>query len=536
MGDLREEDKADYSNFQTNDDDYWEEDPAEEDSRANIPSVELEHGKGLGSWQGRASGIQSRTAHLYNNSEMSDLNIVAVDENWWFGDTVKDFTAHKFLLATASPVLNRFLFEWEDDFSNLESKDCDAKENRCLVLDERLGVTLTLSASYSGHRLEIDGIPPIAAEALLEYIYKDKFNEEDFDNGYSRNLLWRLWHASWAFEMEHLSEKCGKTLNRTMCEDTVFWDLNYAMKYKSLVSENILTKVLKIIDGMTSKAFEHDNFVWLDFEAVHEILDKRIPGSSDAVIVFNNLLRWSLYQIDRTALDGVELEDENGGRNTVHGSDVPLEHRLEWIVRARNGEFSDHIQQPDLDKYLNRGLLKMPWTEMSQSEFLKYVVSFPIEEPKLITDEVMLKASTTLMEQVVRDPERLFRSAYKVLHNKGYQNKSNTDDVKFLPNQATNKSNQSKGTISATEKLSTIFARKNAETKTNSNEKISSPKLLSRSSRLGSIKTKTTPVLLRKFNDSSDRNDILSENDTTLFNSSDQNSRPNSLIIQIPAS
>ena len=52
----------------------------------------MEHGKGLGSWQGRASGIQSRTAHLYNNSEMSDLNIVAVDENWWFGDTVKDFT------------------------------------------------------------------------------------------------------------------------------------------------------------------------------------------------------------------------------------------------------------------------------------------------------------------------------------------------------------------------------------------------------------------------------------------------------------
>ena len=37
-----------------------------------------------------------------------------------------------------------------------------------------------------------------------------------------------------------------QTLDRTMCEDTVFWDLNYAMKYKSLVSENILTKVLKV--------------------------------------------------------------------------------------------------------------------------------------------------------------------------------------------------------------------------------------------------------------------------------------------------
>ena len=40
--------------------------------------------------------------------------------------------------------------------------------------------------------------------------FKCRYNEEDFDNGYSRNLLWRLWHASWAFEMEHLSERCGK--------------------------------------------------------------------------------------------------------------------------------------------------------------------------------------------------------------------------------------------------------------------------------------------------------------------------------------
>ena len=54
-------------------------------------------------------------------------------------------------------------------------------------------------------------------------------------------------------------------------------------------------------------AFEHPNFVWLEYEAVHEILDKRIPGSSDALVVFNNLLRWSLYQMDRTALDGVEV-------------------------------------------------------------------------------------------------------------------------------------------------------------------------------------------------------------------------------------
>ena len=47
----------------------------------------------------------------------------------------------------------------------------------------------------------------------------NRFNEEEFDNGYSRNLLWRLWHASWAFEMEHLSEKCGK-----VCEHSVSYE------------------------------------------------------------------------------------------------------------------------------------------------------------------------------------------------------------------------------------------------------------------------------------------------------------------------
>ena len=37
-----------------------------------------------------------------------------------------------------------------------------------------------------------------------------RFNESDFENGYSRNLLWRLWHASKALEMEYLSGLCAK--------------------------------------------------------------------------------------------------------------------------------------------------------------------------------------------------------------------------------------------------------------------------------------------------------------------------------------
>ena len=31
-----------------------------------------------------------------------------------------------------------------------------------------------------------------------------------------------------------------------MCEDTVFWDLNYAMEYKELGTGEVMTKVLKV--------------------------------------------------------------------------------------------------------------------------------------------------------------------------------------------------------------------------------------------------------------------------------------------------
>ena len=46
------------------------------------------------------------------------------------------------------------------------------------------------------------------AHFILQRIFEFRFNDSDFENGYSRNLLWRLWHASRALEMEYLHEKC----------------------------------------------------------------------------------------------------------------------------------------------------------------------------------------------------------------------------------------------------------------------------------------------------------------------------------------
>ncbi len=78
-----------------------------------------------------------------------------------------------------------------------------------------------------------------------------------------------MWHASKALEMEHLNRMCTKvkkqlfmreirflvycinvtrhqTLHDTLCEDTVFWDLNYGMQFEALGTGEIMDRALKV--------------------------------------------------------------------------------------------------------------------------------------------------------------------------------------------------------------------------------------------------------------------------------------------------
>ena len=189
-----------------------------------------------------------------------------------------------------------------------------------------------------------------------------------------------------------------QTLYKTMCEETVFWDLNYAIKYKSLGTDGIRTQVLQLMETLDDRLFEHPNFVWLDHAAVNEILDRRKSENCEPMTIYNNLLRWSLYQLDRSACS--ELE------NGLVGAKIPVVNRLEWVGECRNGAF-DHVTVQDMDKYLSRGLEKMPWTEMSQADFLVYVVN-----ARVMPNEVVFPNAVKIMEIVVNNPDRLHKSAF----------------------------------------------------------------------------------------------------------------------------
>ena len=92
-----------------------------------------------------------------------------------------------------------------------------------------------------------------------------RFDKTDYENGYSRNLLWRLWEAAKLLQMNHLFALCCEAIDRylyniytisiqylrilehlsseikiarnniccdasTMCDETVYWDLNYSLQ------------------------------------------------------------------------------------------------------------------------------------------------------------------------------------------------------------------------------------------------------------------------------------------------------------------
>ena len=54
----------------------------------------------------------------------------------------------------------------------------------------------------------------------------------------------------------------------------------------------------------------------------------------------------------------------------------------------------------------------MPWTEMSQSEFLEYVTNAGVAK-----SEVVFENAIKIMEIVVSNPERLHRSAYAMANH-----------------------------------------------------------------------------------------------------------------------
>jgi len=359
-------------------------------------------------WQKGATSVRERMDHLYNNPDMSDLTISAEDRAWCWGQTSQEFIGHKLVLCSASPVFHQLFFPKE---GGLEIPKC---------------FSLTKSGGGGICKLEIHDVPPIAVESLLEYCYKDRFNKKDYENGYSRNLLWRLWEIGKLLQMNHLFELCCEALDSTMCDETVYWDLNYSLQYQHYGTEHIKAKVSELTKSLHNNLFTHSNFVFLDQKSIRDLLGARIASSSEPLIIYNNLLRWSLFQLDRTL-----LEEFDGAK----GADIPVSERSKLITKIKEEKVKDYTFS-DVSKYLDMVLDLVPWNEMSQTDFISYVA-----KTNILPERMLLSASLTIMEEALKNPDRLTKSSFLLETDPNY---FKTELTKSMEN-----SNKSKTPISS---------------------------------------------------------------------------------------
>jgi len=331
-------------------------------------------------WQTGSTSVRDRMDHLFNNPDMADIDIHVADEHWQWGETKKEYKGHKLVLCTSSPVFHQLFFPVD---SGPHIPDC---------------LTLQRAQTNDGsQRLDIQGIPPVAIEALLEYCYKDRFNRSEYENGYSRNLLWRLWHIAKLLHINHLFDLCSQALDLTLCDETVYWDLNYSLEYSAIGTEFLRNKVTRAMEAMGNSLYNHANFVFLNHEALRAMMSRRIPASSEAIIVFNNALRWALYQLDRTLCEEVD------GRKD---SEITVSERCRMINRVRQEKVKD-FTAADINMHLDRVLDLVPYAELSQQEFLEH-----ISKSEVLPQDMLLAASLAVMSEAARNPERLTKSAF----------------------------------------------------------------------------------------------------------------------------
>ena len=120
--------------------------------------------------------------------------------------------------------------------------------------------------------------------------------------------------------------------------------------------------VAALAKTLHNNLFTHPNFVFLDHKSVRDLLKSREPHSSEPLIVYNNLLRWAIFQLDKTLLE----ESEDGAK----GAEIPVTERSKLITKIREEKIKD-FTFADISKHLDNVLDLVPWQEMAQSDFVK---------------------------------------------------------------------------------------------------------------------------------------------------------------------
>ena len=288
-------------------------------------------------WQIKMSTIKERTAYVFNNELLSDVQFIVPVSNAEFSESQKAkmvIPAHKFVLSISSPVFYAMFFgKMTETADSIELPDCEY-------------------------------------ETLLEF-FRFLYSEEVNLSG---NNVMHVFYLATKYMVPSLAVKCNDYLRAHVEGSNVFSVLLHAQKFEVKDLEDQCWKVIKT---QATEAVNSGEFETLESSLVESVV-KMEKLCLKEVELFKAVDRWATKEIERQGLTpDSNIKRQVLGEDIVKAIRFPLMSQKEFVSVVPDCNILTVKEVGDMIKYYS-GILTTPlcFTELSRFGPLQQCLRF----------------------------------------------------------------------------------------------------------------------------------------------------------------
>ena len=279
-------------------------------------------------WQTKLLTVKERTAYIFNNELLSDVQFIVPVSNGEFSESKKAnmvIPAHKFVLPISSPVFHTMFFgKMAETSDSIELPDCEY-------------------------------------ESLLEffrYLYTDEVN-------LSGNNVMHVFYLATKYMVPSLAVKCNDYLRANVEGSNVFSVLLHAQKFEV---KDLEDRCWEVIKTQAMAAVNSDEFVTLERSLVETVV-KMEKLYVKEVKLFKAVDRWATKEIERQGLTpDSNIKRHILGEDIVKAIRYPLMSQKEFASVVPDCNILTMKEVVDMMKFYS-GVLTTPMAFTKLSRF-----------------------------------------------------------------------------------------------------------------------------------------------------------------------
>ena len=288
-------------------------------------------------WQTKMSTIKERTAYVFNNEFLSDVQFIVPVSNAEFSESQKTrgqkakkkakmvIPAHKFVLSISSPVFYAMFFgKMAETADSIELPDCEY----------------------------------VSVLEFFRYLYSDEVN-------LSGNNVMHVFYLATKYMVPSLAEKCNDYLRAHVEGSNVFSVLLHAQKFEV---KDLESQCWEVIKTKAVEAVNSDEFVTLERSLVETVV-KMEKLYIKEMELFKAVDRWVTKEIERQGLTpDSNIKRQVLGEDIVKAIRFPLMSQKEFASVVPDCNILSIKEVVDMMKYYS-GVLTTPLSFTGLSRF-----------------------------------------------------------------------------------------------------------------------------------------------------------------------